>query len=344
VSPDVSLAAAVLCLAAAAVWALLARSAASLISEIRDEWQIAANPAGEESRLAAQDRRIRELADGLARLERQLKRQAEQCAASLKSAIEELRASFYQTLHDSFDAESAPVRERLELLEQAMEQARGQLEVASRIEHLAETLAKSQQVVRRLAEQTVREHARAAEAQTSEAVERAVSRLEERLAAMEQTVRNGLLAAARAEDVISLGQEVAQLRSRSEDASGTAPAAADERAQMLEDRVARLSEELETVRRRMSLQEPFRNVERINAGSPPVAGANASTGELQNASGTPRRPRVLSARARERFEEVLQLSGEGLTAEEIAVRTGLEIAEIELMIAGQSSQEGPEGR
>ncbi|BCW99671.1 MAG: hypothetical protein KatS3mg024_2498 [Armatimonadota bacterium] len=341
-TPDLSLAAVLLILAAALVWAGVARAAVSLISTLRDEWLIAANPSGEESRLAVLDRRVRELADSLARLERQMSRQAEESAASLKSAIEDLRASFYKTLHDSFDAESAPLRERLDTLEHAMDQARSQLEVASRIEHLAETLAKSQQVVRKLAEQTVREHSRAAEAQASEAVERAVSRLEERLAGMEQMVREGLLAAAKAEDVIALGREVEDIRSRSEEAAAGGAASAEEHAGLLEERITHLSEELDSLRRRVSGQEPFPSGERINAGSPPVAAEEIPVREPQIAPGTSRRPRIVSARARERFEEVLRLSGQGLTVEAIAVRTGLDIAEIELMIAGQPPQEGPE--
>lgn len=339
---DLSLTAVFLAAAAALVWAGVARAASSLISTLRDEWVIAANPAGEESRQATLERRIRELADGLARLERQMSRQAEESAASLKSAIEDLRASFYKTLHDSFDTESAPLRERLDTLEQAMEQARSQLEVASRIEHLAETLAKSQQVVRKLAEQTVREHSRAAEAQASEAVERAVSRLEERLAGMEQMVRDGLLAAAKTEAVVALGREVEDLRTRSEEAAAAGAAAVEGRAGLLEERIARLAEELEALRRSVTGQEPFPPGERINAGSPPVAAENVPAPGQQNDPGSPRRPRVISARARERFEEVLRLSAEGMSAHAIAVRTGLDIAEIELMIARQPPQEGPE--
>ncbi len=344
-TPDLILTSAILSVGAAVVWVGVTRTAARLLSAVREEWLIAANPSGEESHVAFLDRRVHELADAVARLERQARRQSEQTEARLKSAIEELQTSFFRTLHESHDAESAPLRERLEQLEQSVERALGQLEVVSRVEHLAETVARSQQAVRKLAEQAMKESARNSELHAAEALDRAMARLEERLAGMERAVREGLLAAARAEDVVALSRQVAELQARSEGAEAGSASEAEERARVLEARLEQLSGELESLRGTVAGQEPLPAGQRINAGSPPVAAEDVpGAAEPAVGSGVPKRPRIVSARARERFEEVLRLSEEGLTAEAIAVRTGLDIAEIELMIAGQGPQQGPEGR
>ncbi len=108
---------------------------------------------------------------------------------------------------------------------------------------------------------------------------------------------------------------------------------AAERLAGLEAGAARLAEQF------TALQSHVETPEREPSAAPqrmePLAAGEREGGDASAAKQPRRAPRVISAEGRARYHEVLQLFRQGHNATSIAMMTGLDSAEIELMLAGE---------
>lgn len=171
----------------------------------------------------------------------------------------------------------------------------------------------------------------------------AVSAIESRLTLLEQSLQSAPTDEA-SEEWVSRMERLEELAAASRQQAALFESAISRNAAALEDLLQRMEQLAEDVRAAAQnfpppQEEPAQDGVRIESST--SAAQEKSSGEKKPSPSTSRGrkgPRMISAAGRERYQEVVRLWEEGSDPESIAMMTGLEAAEIELMIAGLSPQ------
>lgn len=282
------------------------------------------------------------------RLTGELSRKVEQSAEQTRAALEEETHRLEQYVHEHVREAgvslTTPLLERIARLEASLDEIRALAGGGQRVEALQGTVNDMGKAMSDLTQQlaglpdAIRQTA--GPKGDTDAMAGRLDRLEEtadRLAKRRQDTTGAV-----EKSLKDLQKQFDELRGsvqqQLEPFSGVGETAGNVEA--LEQQVRELAEEVSALRTNIPEQEPPAAGSRINALSEQQPEVRAAGGQ-PGASAGRRAPRMISAAGRERYEEVLALWTEGRSVEQIAIMTGLDVAEIELMVAGETPQSGP---